>query len=68
MRVRNSSKFSVESNNILLFPPDVSELALMPEDLGAFRGGFLSPVLRGVSTRREKGAHLPTGDDWKLTL
>lgn len=54
MRVRNSSKFSVEPNNILQLPPDVSELALVPKDLGALKGGFLSPALRGVSTRREK--------------
>lgn len=68
MRARNFSKFSIEPNNILQLPPGVSELALVPEAFWALKGRFLSPVLQGVSTRREKGAHFPAGDDWKLTL
>lgn len=42
MRVRNSSKFSVEPNNIPQLPPDVSELALVPKDFGYLKEGFLA--------------------------
>lgn len=45
MRARNSSKFSIEPNNILQLPLGVSELALVPEAFWALKGGFLSPVL-----------------------
>lgn len=53
MKVRNSSKFSVQRNNILQLPCDVSELALVQIDLGQLKVDFLNHAPKGVSNRRE---------------
>lgn len=53
MGVQNSSKFSVQPNNILQPPSDVSELASVPIDLGYFKDDFLSPTSKGVANQKE---------------
>lgn len=67
MGVRNSSKFSVQLNNILQLPSDVSELASVHIDLGHLKEDFHSPAPKTVSNRRESRAYFSTRDDWKLT-
>lgn len=50
MGSRDSSKFSVQPNNILQFPCDVSELALVQIDFGQLKGDFLSPAPKEYQT------------------
>lgn len=54
MKVSNCSKFSVQRNNILQLPCDVSELTLAQIDLGQLKVDFLNRAPKEVSNRREK--------------
>lgn len=52
MRVRNSSKLSIQPNSLQI-PCDGSELALVQIDFWHFKEDFLGLAPKGVSNRRE---------------